>query len=175
MTTPVTLADGSTFPYGMGEFVTPLAGHRAIFHSGGVSGFVAWLASYPDDDLYVAVLANAEGPFDRLGEDIARLVLKLPKPPIVDLPVEASEAAAVAGTYDAIGIAKLVVEADGGQLFVHADGANAGERARLQHQADGSYVISDANTSITFVRSGDRVTRFDLNQGGVTVPAYRTP
>jgi hypothetical protein len=59
MTTPATLADGSTFPYGLGLFLREFGTHRAIVHGGIIeNGFVGMLANFPDDGLTVAVLAN---------------------------------------------------------------------------------------------------------------------
>jgi D-alanyl-D-alanine carboxypeptidase len=59
MTTPTTLADGSTFPYGLGLFIREFGTHRAIVHGGIIeNGFVGMLADFPDEDLTVAVLAN---------------------------------------------------------------------------------------------------------------------
>ncbi len=59
MTTPVTLADGSTFPYGLGLFFREFGTHRAIVHGGIIeNGFVGMLSDFPDDGLSVAVLAN---------------------------------------------------------------------------------------------------------------------
>jgi CubicO group peptidase (beta-lactamase class C family) len=59
MTTPTTLADGSTFPYGLGLFLRKFGTHRAVVHGGIIeNGFVGMLADFPDDGLTVAVLAN---------------------------------------------------------------------------------------------------------------------
>jgi D-alanyl-D-alanine carboxypeptidase len=59
MTTPTTLADGSTFPYGLGLFLREFGTHSAVVHGGIIeNGFVGMLADFPDDDLTVAVLAN---------------------------------------------------------------------------------------------------------------------
>jgi D-alanyl-D-alanine carboxypeptidase len=59
MTTPTTLADGSTFPYGLGLFLREFGTHRAVVHGGIIeNGFVGILADFPEDDLTVAVLAN---------------------------------------------------------------------------------------------------------------------
>jgi D-alanyl-D-alanine carboxypeptidase len=59
MTTPTTLADGSTFPYGLGLFLRKFGTHRAIVHGGIIeNGFVGMLADFPDENLTVAVLAN---------------------------------------------------------------------------------------------------------------------
>jgi CubicO group peptidase (beta-lactamase class C family) len=59
MTTPASLADGRTVPYGLGLFLRHFGTHRAIVHEGIIeNGFVGVLADFPDDGLTVAVLAN---------------------------------------------------------------------------------------------------------------------
>jgi CubicO group peptidase (beta-lactamase class C family) len=59
MTTPTTLADGRTIPYGLGLFLRNFGTHRAIVHEGIIeNGFVGVLGDFPDDGLTVAVLAN---------------------------------------------------------------------------------------------------------------------
>lgn len=171
MITPGTLANGRKTRYGFGLFVGELGGHRMIFHSGGISGFVAWLAYFPDDDLHVAVTLNTEGPFATIGEDIARLVLNAPKPAVVDLPIDPQEAKAAVGTYAILGVGTLVIEVDKDQLFLRAEGAPG--HARMQRQADGSYVVPEASLTLRLVRDGDRVVGVAIETGGMTIDGDR--
>jgi CubicO group peptidase (beta-lactamase class C family) len=172
MTTPVALADGSQFGYGLGLFVAELGGHRAIFHGGGVNGFVSTLAYYPDDDVYIAILVNTDGNVaDELGESVARTLLKLPKSTAQDLAVSPEEARAVAGRYEAIGVdATLIIELANGKLVGHREG---GEPKALQRQPDGSYTIPDRQARLTFHREDNRVTGFTYVQAGMTFEARR--
>jgi CubicO group peptidase (beta-lactamase class C family) len=59
MATPVKLTDGKETKYGFGVSVLDLHGHRALEHSGEVSGFVADNLVLPDDLSAIAVLTNA--------------------------------------------------------------------------------------------------------------------
>lgn len=63
MTTPGELLDGSQIHYGLGLSMLRFGGHARVMHSGGVSGFVAELEHFTDDDLRVAVLSNADSGF----------------------------------------------------------------------------------------------------------------
>ncbi len=177
MTTPVRLANGDHHDYGFGLFTGRLGDHRMIFHSGGINGFVAKLSSYPDDELYVAVLVNTESnAADALDDALAREVLGVaPPPPTLDLPVDATEAAAVAGRYlVAAAGATLVIEADGGTLYVRTEGD--AERATLRRQADGSYVAAASSlVTLRFVRAGDRVVGLELVQAGMAFAGTRLP
>jgi beta-lactamase family protein len=62
MTTPASLSDGSTVPYGLGFFIREFGTHRVIVHGGIIeNGFVGMLGDFPEDGLTVAVLANTFG------------------------------------------------------------------------------------------------------------------
>ena len=61
MATPATLPDGKVLSYGYGLGIDTFAGHRRLFHGGGLPGFDAWAAYVPDEDLAVAVLCNTDG------------------------------------------------------------------------------------------------------------------
>jgi hypothetical protein len=60
MFTEVKLKDGKGTQYGLGVGVRELNGHRAITHSGEVSGFVSDNEAYVDDGVAVAVLTNQD-------------------------------------------------------------------------------------------------------------------
>jgi CubicO group peptidase (beta-lactamase class C family) len=55
---PVTLGDGSAYPYGFGWVVGEYNGHRRIEHGGGWQGFATHIARYVDDRLTVVALTN---------------------------------------------------------------------------------------------------------------------
>jgi CubicO group peptidase (beta-lactamase class C family) len=56
--TPVRLASGGSYPYGMGWEVDVLRGHRLVGHGGSWQGFKTQILRFPDDRLTVIVLAN---------------------------------------------------------------------------------------------------------------------
>jgi CubicO group peptidase (beta-lactamase class C family) len=72
MFTEIKLKDGKSTHYGLGVFLSDENGHRAIEHSGEVTGFVSDNVVLPDDGVAVAVLTNhmAGG-----ASQIARLVV----------------------------------------------------------------------------------------------------
>jgi CubicO group peptidase (beta-lactamase class C family) len=83
MITPASVGDGGTaigrpgsagseVGYGYGLMISKLDGHRRIAHGGGINGFRTTLAHYPDDDLIVTVLINADGNPGPIEEQIAR-------------------------------------------------------------------------------------------------------
>jgi CubicO group peptidase (beta-lactamase class C family) len=95
MVREATLNDGSSTGYVYGRHVKEYEGHRVLEQGGQANGFVGALVSFPEDDLTVVILANAEGTHAlRLGSSVARLVLGLP-PSSSDVVVEAAAQAGV--------------------------------------------------------------------------------
>lgn len=84
--TPVTLADGTTEPYGFGWMVEAINGHRHIWHNGQWQGFRSVIHRFPDDRLGVIVLANStSAPVEKIGRQVARMLLPaLVRQPIAD-------------------------------------------------------------------------------------------
>jgi CubicO group peptidase (beta-lactamase class C family) len=93
MQTPATLTTGESSGYGLGVWVGRHNGRRTIAHGGGDPGVSAYVVRYPDDDLSIAVLCNAEQ-VDSIGlsGSIADLYLAAPTQ---ETPAGAVEAPAV--------------------------------------------------------------------------------
>jgi CubicO group peptidase (beta-lactamase class C family) len=72
---PSTLNDGTKLRYAKGLALVPLAGHRAIWHDGGINGFISLNRYLPDDTLSVVVLWNSTGRDLDVGEPIIEAVL----------------------------------------------------------------------------------------------------
>jgi D-alanyl-D-alanine carboxypeptidase len=60
METPAKLAGGESSGYGLGIGIGTVAGHRALAHGGGVSGFVTHNIVFPDDHAAVVALTNTD-------------------------------------------------------------------------------------------------------------------
>jgi CubicO group peptidase (beta-lactamase class C family) len=58
MWSPVLLNDGTTYGYGFGWFLGSFQGHKRIYHSGGVPGFVCEFDRFVDDRVTVILMAN---------------------------------------------------------------------------------------------------------------------
>ena len=151
MTTPIPLPGGKAQSYGFGLGVGTFSGHRVISHNGGINGFNAQLANYPDDSLIVAVLANVEsGEADKLERKVSRWALGVPDEVIKDLPVSAAEAARLIGKY-AQGETSIEIRMDGGHLVL----AGLGGPTRLMHQGGGTFrLASNPDLQVSFPGSG---------------------
>lgn len=62
MTAPTTLSDGTTNPYGFGLANVEVRGRHAITHNGGIFGFATDSIYFPEQDIFVALLANSDQP-----------------------------------------------------------------------------------------------------------------
>lgn len=60
MTTPVSLANGTTAPYGFGLHVDTYKQQRRIWHGGGLPGFISHFVRFPDPGLTIIMLANGD-------------------------------------------------------------------------------------------------------------------
>lgn len=82
--TPVTLANGTTYPYGFGWAVQEQRGHPLIEHGGAWQGFRTGIVRYPAQRVSVSVLANSsDADASLMARTIAGLVepaLALPDP-----------------------------------------------------------------------------------------------
>src|SRR2546430_4188285 len=61
MRSPTPLLSGVSIDYGLGTRLGKIGGHRMIGHTGTGGGFNNVLLRFPDDDLTVVVLTNADG------------------------------------------------------------------------------------------------------------------
>ena len=81
-TSTVPIPPGLGFPdgaaYGYGWIISRHLGHQLVEHSGGVNGFVADLARYPDDQVTIIVLSNTdwEKP-DQISKGLAGILLEV--------------------------------------------------------------------------------------------------
>jgi len=173
MTTPAVLTTGDTTAYGYGLGLGELEGHRKISHGGGINGFTSAMAHYPDRDLTIAVLTNAEGGQPaRIEEALARTALGLPLLVVKDLPLTDEERSRYVGTYELPDVdLELRVFVDGEQLMARAEGQSA---FRLKYQGDDVFIASfDDRSRLVFDVEGDTATGFVLEQGGATLQARR--
>ncbi len=58
--TPYKLNNGKIQGYGFGWFLDPFNGHKNIGHGGATSGFSATIQRFPDDQLSIIILCNAD-------------------------------------------------------------------------------------------------------------------
>jgi len=87
MWTPVRLSSGRSYPYGLGWQLDPVNGHRQEHHRGGIRGFGAEFARFPDDHLTVIVLMNLDdNDIETISAGVAAFYLPaLPVPAVAEV------------------------------------------------------------------------------------------
>ncbi len=143
------LKSGTLLPYSLGCLaVADFEGHRKIGHPGDIFGFSAQYAYYPDDDVTIILLSNIQyGGISIVSveQKIARVMLGLPQPVIVDAPLSAADAARVSGNY-ALGEIRFAVDAmrffvkDGALQVGFVKGGESGPGIPLRYQGKGEFV-----------------------------------
>lgn len=75
LSAPWQLRDGTPVNYGYGLTRETVAGHAAVTHSGGISGFNTNFVYFPEQDFAVVVLANRSFPAEELTTKVAGIYL----------------------------------------------------------------------------------------------------
>ena len=173
--TPVKPFDesGKTF-YAYGWLIARHRGLRQVGHSGGLHGFQSYLARYPEQNLTVAVLANAEFSPARIARVLAELWLST----VMEPRSERKEKTGLAGKgyddyvgrYD-YGVGVMTIEREGEQLF-----AQLALQPRLEIFPAGDdgffWKVVEARVKFERDKSG-KVTRILHSQGGGEIKAPR--
>ena len=175
MTTPSKLADGTPLRYGMGIAVsTDWEGRRVIEHGGAITGYTAQASWYPDSQLAVVVLTNANGPAnpDALSQQLAAAVI--PGKPFVAKNFS-GDASSFVGTYSGPSRGRtmtVVITQVPEGIAVSPNGAPA----RPAQWLDG-WSFRSVNNILTFKRAGNSgpATELRVDAGGGLYVLKRQP
>jgi D-alanyl-D-alanine carboxypeptidase len=124
--------------YGLGLQITSAYGHPMVNHTGGIGGFAAHIAYYPEDGLFVAVLSNVEDePVKAIGCDLAAVVF---------------------GTQSTVLDRRLAADADRAWID-RVTGAYVDENgvARTVERQEGDVMLRRGSSAYTLVPIGFRV------------------
>lgn len=101
LTRPGVLNDGTKLRYAMGLSLADLAGRKAVWHDGGINGFVSLNRYLPEDSLHVIVLWNSANEGADVAEAIIEAVLgKQPAPETVTFEGDLNQ---LTGTWVGVG------------------------------------------------------------------------
>lgn len=165
------LADGSPVPLVPGFELVELDDVNGRAAGGALAGGRVHVAWYADVDLAIAILADApEARLDLLERRVARLILGLREPGVVDEPISAGERRRFEGGYY-VGCSEYRVEDDGERLVVHPP---TGAPYRLLFQGGLRFVsAADRETEIEFLAVDGRIDGFYLSERGARVEGRR--
>jgi len=162
MTARGSLVNEDPVHYGYGLGISEEHGLAKISHGGGINGFRAELALYPEEDLRIAVLINSgSGRPGLLENRIARAVLGMDQPQVVEIAVPEPELRRCAGTYNP-GRGPVTLRFENGALF--------GFGERLVPVGDGVFHPDGDPFTRIVCESGpdERAPALTLTSGGVT-------
>ena len=176
MTAPTVLTDGEEIPYGYGLGLSDLRGRPAIGHSGGIFGFSTDSIYLPDEDVFVAVLANSDSPAVGAGTTMRRLAAIAIGDPYESFATVDADIAALAPYFGSYAIAngggaRLFFERDG-QLYTQREGAS-----ETQVYAAGGNRFHYGPNSLTWFEmamSDDGVPVMRMHQNGETAAEIAT-
>lgn len=147
--------------YGYGIGIDSLKTHSRISHSGGIPGFVSYLAFYPDDDVCVVAISNNSGNSSRLGVALASVMFDLP----VQIPytpkavkIDTTILDKYLGKYIATGPIELIKK--NGKLYRHRDGSPDIE------------LKPESNTRFFYADNSDRFIEFEIDKAGKITKAW---
>jgi CubicO group peptidase (beta-lactamase class C family) len=151
MTTPVTLTSGEATTYGLGLYVSDYYGHLELSHDGHGGGHSSQLALYPEDDVAIVVTNGAEHGAEGIEKAIAREILGVQDPPVLDLGLPDGESERYTGRF-ASGSGTVPIWTDDAHLFVRIP---SGREAHLLYQGTGTFSeASDTGTQYRFRPDG---------------------
>ncbi|MBK9012784.1 MAG: DUF3471 domain-containing protein [Saprospiraceae bacterium] len=148
--TATKLNNGKGTHYGFGWGFTDYEGHRLIYHSGGIHGFVTNGIRVPDQHLYVICLANGNvADPSELTYKIVTTVLGKPmtKPTAIEL--SESELKAYVGNYEFEPDKFRMVTLEGKQLFSQKTGST---KYLIHPYAKDKFFFDDSDTRLQFER-----------------------
>jgi CubicO group peptidase (beta-lactamase class C family) len=163
--------------YGYGWLVRETFGRKGQFHGGGLPGFSAWIERWPDDDAFVAVLANiVTAPTGEIGRSLAAALFG------ERYAMPAARTAAVVDPKlldDYVGSFRIDAETvrdivrEGNALFVSRNG---GRRVPiLPFEKDGFFFPGDKGTFLRFTRDeAGKVNGHIFHQLGVDERAVKS-
>jgi CubicO group peptidase (beta-lactamase class C family) len=137
--------------YGFGWGIQSQFGRRQFVHAGGINGFSVVVSFYPDDDLFIAVLANIQAaPVQKIARDLAALHFGIEetKPSLV---LDAALLADYVGTYRLASGKPLHITQEGTRLF-----AETGDYARQELYAtdDQTFAAKLVDWKLRFAADG---------------------
>jgi hypothetical protein len=154
--------------YACGLMVTTLNGRTEISHGGGIEGFVAMLAYYPDDKLSVIVLGNIES---GAPPDIATKLAAIAHGEKVTLPSERKESsvqpdilATYVGTYELSPTFSIVVTLEDNQLMAQATNQR---KIPIFPESETKFFYKVVDAQIEFFKNDQgQITHLVLHQNG---------
>jgi len=176
-------SDGTDHFYSLGALViSDFHGHRRFEHNGGITGFVSEHVYFPNHDLTIVVLVNANGaPVspDALAASLSRKILGVAEPDATEVEVPEQLLESYAGLYPMkplwlAGEFKRVVLEDGSLLLQLDPDGEQPTQIPLLPRTDREFALAiDEGIRIRFVVEQGQVRGLEVLSEGRVSPAQR--
>lgn len=171
MMTPFQLDDGSSTDYGYGFLIGELRERPAIFHGGGIFGFITYGLRLPQERIYVAVLTNCAGHPVR-ADDVARRLAAIaigdPFPEFDAIELDQRTLENYTGVYRSDKETTYVVTLIDGRLHTQR---NDERRRPMTPHSDSGFFYETGFTHLEFVKDdGGRVSHMLIYPEGSREP-----
>jgi D-alanyl-D-alanine carboxypeptidase len=164
---PHRLADGSSCPYGYGWEIGTLQQRPMLAHGGGINGFQTFALRLPKDQLFVAVLSNADfGIVDPgyIAHKIAAIAIGKPIQDFKEIKLDADVLDAYVGVYTVNALEQRTFWRDVDQLLMLRTG---GDITPVHPYSDNEFFIKNTLVHMEFVRdTTGTVAKVVLHQNG---------
>lgn len=141
MTSVASVGSGFTPPYGFGLSVIPVAGEKAIWHTGSVAGYNSVLMYFPRHNIVIAAVTNKRrAQVSSVGVAVARAMMNLCIPALDDMAATTTDLDRVVGTYDDY-LFRIRVFMESGQLYAHISKMDV--TLPLRYQGGGEFATED--------------------------------
>jgi len=146
------LKEGLETKYGYGWCISDYEGHRLIEHGGGIHGFLSHALFFPEDQIFVAMLANStilELQPEPLAFKAGCLALGIPYKEPVPISLPEKELEPLTGVYaDALG-EELYITRQGNKLLCQITGAGTSE---IQPVSAAEFFVTDFPARLQFLK-----------------------
>lgn len=170
---PYKLKDGSSTGYGYGLEVGEIFGSQAIWHNGGINGFLTMGIYLPKEDLFVAVFSNCDGnsPDNAAFKMAATAIGKMPE--LKEIAVDTLILKKYTGVYENGTNEQRVITFKGGKLFSQRTG---GQLFRLSPYASNKFFYNDGMAFYEFIsdKGGKVLSVFYQSPGQISSTWTRT-
>ena len=156
---PYKLKNGESTGYGYGWFTSDFSGHRSIEHGGGINGFTTYEMTFPEDGIFLGILANSAIE-DRAPEPravkIAWLTLGLPEPERKTVTLAVRDLEPLTGVYVNDRKQEYYVRREGEKLFAQRQG---GGKSELLASSPTVFFFQESPATLEFLKdAAGRVT-----------------
>ncbi|MFF5384180.1 serine hydrolase domain-containing protein [Pedobacter suwonensis] len=163
--TPAKLKDGTLINYGYGWMLGHLGNFKSISHGGAMTGYRTQQLYYPDQDVYIVILANCDqAPTEELSTSISTLILG--KSTQTDFKQNETVLALYCGVYELSEDPKrkISVNMENGRLVATT---STGQKLQFVFQSESKFEFKDISDAIgAFAIENNKTNGFVIQQNG---------